>query len=74
MLCGADNILRIIPHIHFLMWGIFYIVLLVPQNTFMDLKNVMVKKKVVFVTQRFNLCKSIVEGALFDQYYTKICI
>ena len=40
MLCGIDNILQNIPHIHIEM-GIFHIILSVPQNVAMGLNDVM---------------------------------
>ena len=45
MFCGTNDIPGNIPHIHIIstsIWGIFYGILLVPQNTVMDLNNVMV--------------------------------
>jgi hypothetical protein len=42
--CGAYIILKNIPHIHDWMWGIFYIILPIPQNVVMNLNNVMLLK------------------------------
>ena len=48
MFCGTDNNSQYIPHIFRLNMGIFYGILSVPQNTVMNLNNVMFTKLIDF--------------------------
>ena len=48
MFFGTDNIMHTILQLNINM-GIFHIILLVPQNTSMDLNNVMVKFNAIFL-------------------------
>ena len=41
MFCGTNNIMWTIPHIQSYIWGIFRMILSVPQNIVMNMNNVM---------------------------------